>query len=69
MSLNQRAELATTKRLVVKVGSSSITGANEANIDELVSALAAARQRGVEVILVTSGSIATGIPFLMALPN
>lgn len=64
MSLNQRADLATTKRLVVKVGSSSITGANEANIDALVSALAAAYQRGVEVILVTSGSIATGIPLL-----
>jgi glutamate 5-kinase len=43
VSLNQRADIATTKRLVVKVGSSSITGANEANIDALVSALAAAR--------------------------
>jgi glutamate 5-kinase len=64
VSLNQRADIATTKRLVVKVGSSSITGANEANIDSLVSALAAARSRGVEVVLVTSGAIATAMPLL-----
>jgi glutamate 5-kinase len=64
VSLNQRADIATTKRLVVKVGSSSITGANEANIDALVSALASARARGVEVVLVTSGAIATAMPLL-----
>jgi len=30
---NLRSEIASAKRIVVKVGSSSITGANEANID------------------------------------
>jgi glutamate 5-kinase len=49
---------------VVKVGSSSISGANEGKIEHLVDALAAAHARGVEVILVSSGAIATGLPLL-----
>jgi glutamate 5-kinase len=56
--------LATAKRVVVKVGSSSISGANEGKIEHLVDALAAAHARGVEVILVSSGAIATGLPLL-----
>jgi glutamate 5-kinase len=52
------------KRVVVKVGSSSISGANEGKIEHLVDALAAAHSRGVEVILVSSGAIATGLPLL-----
>jgi glutamate 5-kinase len=56
--------LATAKRVVVKVGSSSISGANEDKIEHLVDALAAAHGRGVEVILVSSGAIATGLPLL-----
>jgi glutamate 5-kinase len=56
--------LATAKRVVVKVGSSSISGANEGKIEHLVDALAAAHGRGVEVILVSSGAIATGLPLL-----
>lgn len=64
MSLNQRADIATAKRVVVKVGSSSITGANTANIDSLVGALAAMHNAGVEVVLVSSGAIATGMPLL-----
>lgn len=64
MNLNQRAAIATAKRIVVKVGSSSITGNNEGNIDLLIGALAASRGRGVEVILVSSGAIATGMPLL-----
>lgn len=59
-----RAEISQAKRLVVKVGSSSITGENQANIDALVAALAAAHERGTEVVLVTSGAIATGMPLL-----
>ncbi|MEN9752653.1 MAG: hypothetical protein RL670_344 [Actinomycetota bacterium] len=62
--LTDRSQLPGVKRLVVKVGSSSITGANVGQIDHLVDALAAARQRGSEVILVTSGAIATGMPLL-----
>jgi len=52
------------RRIVVKVGSSSISGANVGQIEPLVDALAAAHGRGVEVILVSSGAIATGIPYL-----
>lgn len=56
--------LGEARRLVVKVGSSSITGANIVHVDGLVDALAAAHARGVEVILVSSGAIATGMPLL-----
>jgi glutamate 5-kinase len=62
--LQNRSELSAAKRVVVKVGSSSITGANSSKIDKIVDALAAAHKRGQEVILVTSGAIATGLPLL-----
>ena len=64
MALRDRSELATAKRVVVKVGSSSISGANESKIELLVDALAKSHGRGVEVILVSSGAIATGLPLL-----
>jgi glutamate 5-kinase len=64
VGLRDRSELAHAKRVVVKVGSSSISGANEGKIEHLVDALAAAHGRGVEVILVSSGAIATGLPLL-----
>jgi glutamate 5-kinase len=64
MVLQNRSALPSAKRVVVKVGSSSISGANEHKIEKLVDALAAAHQRGQEVILVTSGAIATAIPLL-----
>jgi glutamate 5-kinase len=64
VGLRDRSELAHAKRVVVKVGSSSISGANEGKIGHLVDALAAAHGRGVEVILVSSGAIATGLPLL-----
>jgi glutamate 5-kinase len=64
VGLRDRSELANAKRVVVKVGSSSISGANEGKIEHLVDALAASHARGVEVILVSSGAIATGLPLL-----
>jgi glutamate 5-kinase len=64
VGLRDRSELAHAKRVVVKVGSSSISGVNEGKIEQLVDALAAAHSRGVEVILVSSGAIATGLPLL-----
>ncbi|MEN9660816.1 MAG: hypothetical protein RLZZ443_745 [Actinomycetota bacterium] len=64
MVITDRSELPRAKRVVVKVGSSSISGANESKIDLLVEALAAAHARGTEVILVSSGAIATGMPLL-----
>ena len=62
MTLRDRSELASAKRVVVKVGSSSISGENASKIDSLVEALAKAHNRGVEIILVTSGAIATALP-------
>ena len=62
MALRDRSELAHAKRVVVKVGSSSISGANASKIDLLVEALAKAHDRGTEIILVTSGAIATALP-------
>lgn len=59
-----RPAVAEAKRIVVKVGSSSISGENTGQIAPLVDALAAAHARGVEVILVSSGAIATGMPYL-----
>ena len=49
---------------MVKVGSSSISGENAGKIKPLVEALAHAHTRGTEVVLVSSGAIATGMPFL-----
>jgi glutamate 5-kinase len=60
----ERSEIGTAKRIVVKVGSSSISGDNAGQIAPLVDALAAAHARGAEVILVSSGAIATGMPYL-----
>ena len=64
---DQRTCLKDVQRIVVKVGSSTIsTGAhlNEAALDGLVHDLALVKQDGVEVILVTSGAIAAGWPQL-----
>lgn len=62
--LTNRNELRTAKRVVVKVGSSSISGENAGQLGALVAALAQVHQRGTEVILVSSGAIATGMPLL-----
>jgi glutamate 5-kinase len=56
--------LAGAKRIVVKVGSSSISGEREHQVSGLVDALAAWRAKGCEVALVSSGAIAIGAPFL-----
>lgn len=54
-----------TRRVVVKVGSSSLTSAtghlDPAKVDVVVEALAAARRVGDEVVLVSSGAIAAGL--------
>lgn len=64
MTAAHRRELPRARRLVVKVGSSSISGANAGTIPVLVRALAAAHVRGTEIVLVSSGAIATGMPYL-----
>ncbi len=64
MVLHNQSDLTSAKRVVVKVGSSSISGENQNKIEKLVDALATAHKTGQEVILVTSGAIATGMPLL-----
>ncbi len=51
-------------RVVVKVGSSSVSGENAAQIPHLADSLARLHRAGSEVILVSSGAISTGVPFL-----
>ena len=62
---DRAALVARARRVVVKVGSSSLTAAagaiDPARVRRLVDVLAAARGRGVEVVLVSSGAIAAGL--------
>jgi glutamate 5-kinase len=66
---DRRAAVAAAARVVVKVGSSSLTGGaggsaagiDGARVDGLVDALAAGRASGRELVLVTSGAIAAGL--------
>lgn len=51
-------------RIVVKVGSSSVSGDNASQIPHLVESLARLHGAECEVILVSSGAISTGVPFL-----
>ncbi len=55
--------LETARRIVVKVGSSSISGDREHQMAGLVEALAHWHGQGKEIVLVSSGAIATGAPF------
>ena len=61
----RRTEITAARRLVVKVGSSSLTdssgGLDTARMERLVDALAAARRRGQDVVLVSSGAMASGM--------
>jgi glutamate 5-kinase len=60
-----RTAFAQSRRVVVKVGSSSLTtaagGLDESRLTALVDVLAKARLNGREVILVSSGAIAAGL--------
>jgi glutamate 5-kinase len=64
MALDDRRDIPTARRVVVKVGSSSISGANVHRIAHIVDVLAAAYERGTEIVLVSSGAISTGMPLL-----
>ncbi|WP_137843460.1 glutamate 5-kinase [Microbacterium sp. 2FI] len=65
MTAVHRSDIPSARRVVVKVGSSSISGDNAHKIGPIVDALAVAHGRGTEVVLVSSGAIATGMPFLL----
>jgi glutamate 5-kinase len=59
-----RPRIVAANRFVVKVGSSSLTTGNqvdEGKVDALVDALAAHRLAGRDIVLVSSGAIATGM--------
>ena len=60
-----RTEVTSAHRVVVKVGSSSLTtaagGIDPVRVSALVDVLAAARSRGLEIVLVSSGAIAAGL--------
>lgn len=62
MSSVQR--IATAKRIVLKVGSSSITGANEANLQLIADFASRMVGAGKELVIVSSGAIATAAPLL-----
>lgn len=64
MSAVERAEIAGSRRVVVKVGSSSISGDGAFRIDLIVDAIAARYGAGAEIVLVSSGAIATALPLL-----
>jgi glutamate 5-kinase len=61
----QRPDIAEAARVVVKVGSSSLTTADGEIADEAIAALAAAlaarREQNTQVVLVSSGAIASGL--------
>ncbi len=63
--MTERSVVTGARRVVVKVGSSSLTtaagGIDPHQVSALVDVLAAARERGSEVVLVSSGAIAAGL--------
>src|SRR3954467_2518333 len=63
--MTARPELAKAQRVVVKVGSSSLTtlpgGLDPVRLTALVDVLGAVRPAGREVVLVSSGAIAAGL--------
>lgn len=63
--MGRRAEVRAARRVVVKVGSSSLTtaagGLDEARLDALVDVLGRRRAGGTEIVLVSSGAIAAGL--------
>lgn len=65
---NVRDVVITARRVVVKVGSSSLTstdgGLDQDRVDAIVDTLAERVEAGVEIVLVSSGAIATGLPTL-----
>jgi glutamate 5-kinase len=60
-----RQHIARSKRWVVKIGSALLTndgrGLNLAGIEQWVAQMAALRERGVEIVLVSSGAVAEGM--------
>ncbi len=68
MTSDVRSRISSAGRIVVKVGSSSLTrsggGLDVARIESLVAQIAVRHASGHQVVLVSSGAIATGFPSL-----
>lgn len=68
MSTLPRQQIGEANRLVVKIGSSSLTqpggGLDPERVDRLADIVARRRQSGSQVVVVSSGAIATGFPHL-----
>jgi glutamate 5-kinase len=66
--LQHRSRLCKARRVVVKVGSGVLTGAdqtlNRGRISSLVDGLSSLLDRAVQTVLVTSGAVATGAPVM-----
>jgi glutamate 5-kinase len=62
---DKRRCLENVKKMVVKIGSSSLTlekgGLDRANIEKFVKEVSSLAERGIEVMIVTSGAIAAGL--------
>lgn len=62
---DKRRCLKNIKKMVIKIGSSSLTlktgGLDRANIEKFVNEVSSLAKRGIEVIIVTSGAIAAGL--------
>ena len=61
-----RERITSAKRIVIKIGSSSLTGKagselDESAVEQLVSVVAACKKRGAEIVVVSSGAIAAGL--------
>jgi len=65
MSQELRNKIAQAKRIVIKIGSSSLTtaagGIDEKRVDLIVEAVAKHKQKGHDIVLVSSGAIAAGL--------
>ncbi len=64
--MSNREELRAPKRVVIKIGSSSLTGVDAAGlksdaVDALVDVVASLKKSGSEVVIVSSGAIAAGL--------
>lgn len=65
MSQDLRTQISKAKRIVVKVGSSSLTtaqgGIDTQRVNAIVDTLAKHKNAGHEIVLVSSGAIAAGL--------
>ncbi|MDB4985364.1 MAG: Glutamate 5-kinase, partial [Myxococcaceae bacterium] len=61
---NPREELLEARRVVVKIGTKSITAGDRGRFADVARQVAAVRAQGRQVVVVSSGAIALGFPRL-----